>query len=309
MSDINLNSWADTYAPKTLETYVASPSLLQKMKFYIEKSAIPNLLFSGPSGTGKTTLAKLLTSQLPCDVKYINASDENSIDVIRDKVKSIVTSIGFKPFKVVIFDEADYITKPGQYALRNVIDMASNTKFIFTCNYPEKIIEPIKSRLQHYIITPPSKKDAAILLKKILVFENVHHTDDDIIKLINFYYPDLRSIINGAERNTISNQLKIDESLILDNDTVTKLIQILKSRKSKLDILTQCRQHIANNIVDFTEVYRALFDNVDALASDYSKAEIILAIAEGFKQDSEVIDKEINFVQTIIHIINILYKG
>jgi replication factor C small subunit len=154
--------WVEKYRSQTLEDYVGNENIKQTIGHYLQQNDIQNFLFYGTPGTGKTTLAKLIVNNLDCDYMYINASDENGIDTIREKVKSFASVASFKPFKVIILDEADYITIQGQAALRNIIETFSRTtRFILTCNYIERVIDPLQSRCQVLKIVPPSKQEIA----------------------------------------------------------------------------------------------------------------------------------------------------
>jgi replication factor C small subunit len=166
---VNNSLWVEKYRPNILDNYVGNESLKEKIKLYIEKGEIPHLLLYGKAGTGKTTLAKLIVKSIDCDYMIINASDENGVDTIREKIKSFSSSMGFKPFKILILDEADYLTANGQAALRNVMETFSgHCRFILTCNYVDRIIPPIQSRCQAFQIIPPTKKDVAIQISNIL---------------------------------------------------------------------------------------------------------------------------------------------
>jgi replication factor C small subunit len=192
-----ISIWAEKYRPQTLADYIGNKDLLEKIKSYIEKKDIPHLLFYGSAGTGKTTLSKIIANGFDCDLLYINASDENNVDNVRTKIKDFAANVGFAALKVVILDEADFLTQNSQAALRNIIETYSTTtRFIFTCNYIEKITEPIVSRCQCFEIFPMNKKDIAVYLKKILDLEGIKYTIDDIGYIINNYYPDIRKILN-----------------------------------------------------------------------------------------------------------------
>ena len=152
----------EKYRPSTLEHYVGNENIKEVIQKYLNQNDIQNFIFYGGAGTGKTTLAKIIVKNLDCDFLYLNASDENGIDTIREKVKGFASTASFKGIKVVILDEADFITIQGQAALRNVIETFSrSTRFILTCNYIERVIDPIQSRCQVLKIIPPSKLDTA----------------------------------------------------------------------------------------------------------------------------------------------------
>ena len=161
--------WVEKYRPSSLDTYIGNEHLKDKVRIYLESEDVPHLLLYGKAGTGKTTLAKIITNKIECDCLYINASDENNVDNVRNKIKTFASSIGFKPLKVVILDEADFLTPNAQAALRNLMETFSkHCRFILTCNYVERIIDPIQSRCQSFKVVPPSKKEVAQQLVEIL---------------------------------------------------------------------------------------------------------------------------------------------
>ena len=166
--------WVEKYRPTNLDTYVGNDFIKDKVKLYLETGDVPHLLLYGRAGTGKTTLAKIITKNIDCDMMYINASDENNVDNVRTKIKNFASSIGFKPLKVIILDEADFLTPNAQAALRNLMETFSKTtRFILTCNYAERIIDPIQSRCQSFQVIPPDKKQVAKQLVDILGSEDV----------------------------------------------------------------------------------------------------------------------------------------
>ena len=185
MSDIKHSLWVEKYRPTTLDTYIGNEHLKSKVEVYLESGDLPHLLLFGKAGTGKTTLAKLLVKNINCDYLYINASDERKLEMVRDKVKNFASTIGFSDLKVIILDEADYITPASQAALRNLMETFSkHCRFILTCNYVERIIDPIQSRCQSFQIIPPSKTEVAKHLHNILVQENVIDKPEDIKVLV-----------------------------------------------------------------------------------------------------------------------------
>jgi len=295
--------WVEKYRPKDLSTYVGNEHLKEKVKVYLESEDVPHLLLYGKAGTGKTTLAKIITSNIDCDYMYINASDENKVDDVRNKIKTFASSVGFKSLKVIILDECDYLTPNAQAALRNLMETFSrHCRFILTCNYVERIIDPIQSRCQSYKVVPPSKKEVAQQLVHILKEENCTFELDDIALIVTAGYPDIRRVINSAQRQIIDGKLKIDTSSIIQNDYKLKLIELLTSGAKLNDI----RQLIADNsITDYSELYRLLYDEVETYSSG-KVAECIMNIGEAQFQDVHVVDKEINFMSLIIRLLKIL---
>ena len=303
MAGLSHSLWVEKYRPKDLSTYVGNEHLKEKVKVYLESEDVPHLLLYGKAGTGKTTLAKIITSNIDCDYMYINASDENKVDDVRNKIKTFASSVGFKSLKVIILDECDYLTPNAQAALRNLMETFSrHCRFILTCNYVERIIDPIQSRCQSYKVVPPSKKEVAQQLVHILNQENCTYELDDIALIVTAGYPDIRRVINSAQRQIVDSKLKIDTSSIIQNDYKVKLIELLASRSKLNDI----RQLIADNsITDYSELYRLLYDEVETY-SNGKVAECIMNIGEAQFQDVHVVDKEINFMSLIIRIMRIL---
>jgi DNA polymerase III delta prime subunit len=270
---------------------------------YLESEDVPHLLLYGVAGTGKTTLAKIITNNIDCDCLYINASDENNVDNVRTKIKNFASSIGFRSLKVVILDEADFLTPNAQAALRNLMETFSkHCRFILTCNYVERIIDPIQSRCQPYKIVPPSRKEVALQLKNIFETEGVNFELDDLALIVNAGYPDIRRVINSAQRQVVDGELKIDVSSVIQGNYKIQLLEMLSDGSKFNDI----RKLIADNSVsDYAELYRLLYDEVDNY-SNGKVAECILAIAEGEFNDVNVVDKEICFMSTLIKIMRII---
>ena len=303
METLNHSLWVEKYRPYNLQTYIGNEHLKEKVKIYLENEDVPHLLLYGTAGTGKTTLAKVIVGNIDCDHLYINASDENNVDNVRTKIKNLASSVGFKSLKVVILDEADFLTPNAQAALRNLMETFSkHCRFILTCNYVERIIDPIQSRCQTYKIVPPSRKEVALQLKNIFETENVTFNLDDLALIVNAGYPDIRRVINSAQRQVVDGNLKIDVSSVIQNDYKVQLLDMLGSGAKFNDI----RKLIADNSVsDYSELYKLLYDEIETYSSG-KVAECILAIAEGQYQDVQVVDKEINFMSTIIKLLRVV---
>ena len=239
--------WVEKYRPDVLDGYVGNEQLKATVDNFIKKNDVPHLMFYGGAGTGKTTLAKLITKNIQCDVMYINASDENSVDNVRSKIKSFASSMGFKSLKVIILDECDFLSPAAQAALRNMMEtFSSTTRFILTCNYPEKLIGPIMSRCQTYQITPMSKKEVAIHLTKVLNTEGVKYTAEDIGYIVNTYYPDIRKILNFSQQSVIDGCISYIKSNALETDIHEKLISMLKNGIGKPSTFNEIRQLVAD---------------------------------------------------------------
>jgi replication factor C small subunit len=260
-------------------------------------------LFYGTAGTGKTTAAKILIKNIDCDCMFINASDERGIDTVRDKIKGFASTVGFAPLKIVVLDEADFLGREAQPALRNMMEAYSaSTRFILTANYLERIIDPLVSRTQVYKLTPPSKKDAAKKLADILKNENVAYDTKTIAQIVNAYYPDIRKCINTAQLQTRDGKLQVSIDELIGQDVKLKVVDALTSNLTLKDKVGEIRKIVADaQIQDFTELYRVLFDYVEQYAPN-KISQAIIAIAEGQFRDGQVVDKEICFI-AVLHTI------
>ena len=293
----------EKYRPKTLDTYIGNESLKSKVTSYLESGDVPHLLLYGKAGTGKTTLAKIIVNHIDCDYLYINASDENSVEVVRDKVKNFASTLGFQELKVIILDECDYITPNAQAALRNLMETFSkHCRFILTCNYVERIIDPIQSRCQSFQIIPPDRKQVAQHLSNILDNENIEYQLDDIVTIVNGGYPDIRRIINASQRQVVKGKLVIDEGMTIQNDYKLKVLEILKTQNKK-NSFKNIRQVLADSkVTDFSDLFRLLFDTVEDWGSGHI-AECILVLSRYQQSDAVVVDKEINIMAMFVEII------
>jgi len=299
--------WVESYRPVRLEDYVGNEHLKSKVEGYLESGDVPHLLLYGRAGTGKTTLAKLIVKSVDCDYMVINASDENNVDTVRNKVKNFASSMGFKKWKIIILDEFDYMSPNAQAILRNLMETFSqHCRFILTCNYVEKVIEPIQSRCQSFQIVPPTKKDVAVQISKILGAEGVTFEPKDLVPIIDAGYPDIRKIINTCQLNSNKGKLQVDTQNLLENDYKMKVLDILKSKDDKRNKYMTMRQTIIDSrVTDFTELFTLLYDKVDEYAPS-NTANVIIALSEGQTRHFHSIDKEIPMAATLIEILNLI---
>jgi replication factor C small subunit len=297
--------WVEKYRPQTLEDYVGNENIKQTIGHYLLQNDIQNFLFYGPPGTGKTTLAKLIVNNLDCDYIYINSSDENGIDTIREKVKSFASVASFKPFKVVILDEADYITIQGQAALRNIIETFSrSTRFILTCNYIERVIDPLQSRCQVLKIIPPSKQEVAYYISNILKKEELSISDEDLKLVINQHYPDIRKMLNILQMSVNGDKISIDNGILVSSNYKNKVLMELCKPSPKS--FNNIRQIIVDsNVNDFEDMFRFLYDNVEKYAPS-SIGDVVIYIEEYQYHANFRIDKEINLCALISRILQLI---
>jgi len=295
--------FVEKYRSKVLDEYVGNDQIKNTIAKYLEQNDIQNLIFYGSPGTGKTTLAKLIVNNLDCDYLYINASDERGIETIRDKVSGFASSASFRSIKIVILDEADYLTIQAQASLRNVIETFSrSTRFILTCNYVERIIDPLQSRCQVLKIVPPSIKDVARHVAGILDKENIKWDKETLGGIVKQFYPDIRKIIGNTQLSTVDNTLTLNKSILVSTDYVSQVIHELKTSKNWKNI----RQIIADsNSNDFEGLFRELYDNISEYASG-SEGMVSIILEEYQYHANFRVDKEVNIMACIAKIISVL---
>jgi replication factor C small subunit len=297
--------WIEKYRSETLEQYIGNDAIKARIADCIASNDIPHLIFAGSAGTGKTTLAKLIVRNIQCDYLYLNASDENGIDTIRDRVKGFASTASFQPIKIVILDEADFLTQPAQAALRNLIEeYSAYTRFILTCNYVERLIEPLQSRCELHMLKPPTKGTVAKhVCTNILEVEGVAYDIQDVVTIVNLFYPDVRSIIKTLQQNVRDSKLTITT---IDDNWCKPLVEILKKRDK--NAWYQVRQLVADSQVDdFQTAYRYMFDNLSEFS--YGNDAQLSVILDDFIWRAGVVpDKEINAMACIAKILETTKK-
>ena len=294
--------FVEQYRPTHLKNYVGNEQIKNTIQNYLDQDDIQNFCFYGPSGTGKSTLAKIIVKNLDCDYLYINASDERGIDTIREKVTGFASTASFKSLKVVILDEADFLTINAQASLRNVIETFSRTtRFILTCNYIERIIDPIQSRCQVLKVIPPSKKEIAHHLVGILDQENTSYEVTDLGNIVTQFYPDLRKMLNTIQLSIIDNTLKVDKTVVVSSSYMNSILKELKQPKPNWRTLRQIV--VDSGVNDFEELYRFLFDHVSKYAPG-REGTVSVILNEHLYQANFRIDKEINIASCLSKIID-----
>jgi len=288
--------FVEKYRPQSLEEFVGNESLKNTIGKYLEEGNIQNLLFFGSAGCGKTSLAKLVTKQLCADVLYLNSSDERGIDAIREKIVPFASSMGLGGTKIVILDEADYLTPQAQASLRNTIEaFHQNCRFILTCNYINRIIDPLQSRCKMFNVVPPSKLVIFGHLKEILNKEKVEHEDVELAGVIKTHYPDIRKMLNALQGSIHDGKLNV-EGEIKNSDKINELVDILLNGGTP----TQLRTALVNlGAKEFDSVFRALYDKIDKFNSP---AEAILIISKYQYEYGFVLDKEICIMAMLIQL-------
>ena len=284
-----MDLFVEKYRPHNLDNFIGDSTVRDKVQEYINEGTLQNLLLFGPAGTGKTSLAKLIVKQLEADYLYINASDERGIDTIRDKIVPFASSIGFNGLKIIILDESDYLTPQAQATLRNVIETFNNScRFIFTCNYLDRIISPLQSRCVAFGIIPPSKKEVGQHILQICEKEKINYTKEDLGQIIITHYPDIRKILNTVQGSVKGGKLILDSKSLVNTDFENKVVAALKNKAKLNDI----RQIIADSgAQQFESLFRCLYDNVEEYTTNIGDA--IIIISQYQYEYSFVIDKEI----------------
>ena len=300
--------WVEKYRPKVVGDYVfRDQAQKDQVNGWVKDKSIPHLLFSGHAGIGKTTLAKVLLNELEVneyDVLEINASRTNSVEDVRDKIVNFVQMIPFGDFKVVLLDEADYLSPNAQAALRGVMEEYHTTaRFILTCNYPNRIIPAIHSRCQGFHIAKIDQTEFTARVAEILITEGVTPDLDTLDTYVKATYPDLRKCINTVQMNSQDGQLLAPhEGDTGEQDWKIEMVELFKAGK-----IQDARKLLCGAVrpEEMEEIYRWLYDNITLFGNEEQQDTAVLTIKQGLVDHTLVADPEINLAATLIRLARI----
>jgi DNA polymerase III delta prime subunit len=295
--------WVEKYRPKQLEEYVFKDvAQKRQVETWVKEQSIPHLLLSGSAGIGKTTLAKVLINELGIqgyDVLEINASRENNVETVRDKIINFVQMIPFGPFKIVLLDEADYLTPNAQAILRGVMETySSHSRFILTCNYPNRIIPAIHSRCQGFHVERTDQTEFTARVATILVEENIDFELDSLDSFVKITYPDLRKCINLVQQNCHEGKLQLPTATSDSSDYKIQMVELFKKGDIKGARNVLCGKIRPEEI---EEVYTWMYQNIDLFGdSEEQKDSAVLIIKQGLVDHALIADPEINLAAVLI---------
>ena len=301
--------WVEQYRPKTIDDCILPDSLKSLFTAFIKKGEISNMLFSGTAGIGKTTVAKALCEQMNCDWIMINGSEEGGIDVLRNKIKNFASTVSLSGGKkVVILDEADYLNPQStQPALRGFVEeFHKNCRFILTCNFKNRIIEPLHSRFSNieFKVNPKDKpKLASRLFERaiyILKEQNVDYEDKVLVELITKHFPDFRKLINELQRYSVSGSIDAGILVNVSDENLKTLVTHLKNKE-----FSDMRKWVVNNLDnDPVKIFRKIYDTLYTNLEPSTIPHAVLIIADYQYKSAFVADQEINLVACLTELMS-----
>ena len=306
--DIVNSLWCEAYRPKNIDDTILPKSIKNSFKSFVEKNDLPNLLLSGGPGTGKTTIAKAVVSELGYDFMLINGSDssESGLDSLRTNIRTFASSVSLTGSKkVVIIDEADHLSAAVQPALRNFMEsLSANSRFILTCNYRNRIIEPLQSRLSHFDFFIPTEEKKELgkqfisRVKNILTDHKVEYDERVIIEFVIKHFPDFRKIINELQKFSVGGE--IDKSILsaVKEDAVHELYENMKTKN-----FTEMRKWVADNLdLSSSDIFRKMFETMNKYVSKQSIPSFVVILADYQFKSMQVPDQELNLVACLTEV-------
>lgn len=297
--------WSQKYRPKTVNECVLPEELKKAFQQFVDNKNIPTLLLTGRSGVGKTTVARAMLEEINADYILINGSLDGNIDTLRTRIQQFASTVSFRGGrKYVILDESDYLTPATQPALRGFLDeFSKNCGFIFTCNYKDRIIEPLRSRCSVIEFVTPKEERAKLAsafftrVCNILDENKITYEPSVVAAILTKYFPDWRRVLNELQRYSHNGSIDSGILSVVNEESFTKLIDFLKTKN-----FTEVRKWVAENSTDTSTIYRKFYDEASNLITPQSIPHLVLILADyGFK-DGQVNDKEINLAACMVEI-------
>jgi len=298
--------WVEKYRPKTVDEYVwIGQEQKNLVETWIKENYIPHLLLAGNAGAGKTTLAKVLVNELgiePSEFMHINASRDNGVDILRNKITNFCSTSSIGPFKIVLLDEADYISPPAQGILRGLLEQYyEGVRFILTCNYPNKIIPALHSRLQTINFKRLDETEFTARLATILITENIDLDAETLSLYVKATYPDLRKAINSVQMHSVNGRLEPPQQEEGESDYRLAMVDLFRQGRireaRKMIIIQQI------GLEEYEDMYRFLYRNLDFWGKDEDQQDqALLLIRKGLVNHSLAADPEINLSATLVEL-------
>lgn len=306
----SIGIWVEQYRPKTFDEIIGQDDIKNKLKEFIKEDEIPNILFFGRAGVGKTSAINILLKNLDCESLIINASDDRGIDVMRERITDFASRKSFYKWKIIVLEESDNITGEAAKAFKMILEQYyKTTRFILTTNHIDRLYEPILSRLQKFEFKPQSIDAVIERCKHILNTEKIEYDKKDLQSIVKTSFPDMRAIINHLQRYTIDKKLTLTKEHALQEKYREIIVALLKNPCN--DSLNKARILISKLYsIDYLELFRYLFDFVEIYASDVKYiADLLITIEEHMYRSKDTLDKQMNFMSCLIKIMQINNGG